>query len=239
MSDRDVIEALAIASEYARRNLKLTPFTEQLACAAALVRGAVAEMETGEGKTLAAFLAATVFGLAGRAVHVVTANDYLADRDAQDLRGAYAALGLSVGTVIGGDLVPKRQAAYGADIVYVSSKEVAFDYLRDGLAPSHDANNPDLAAKLGRVFALTGAVRAQPLQRGLDVAIVDEIDSVLIDEAGTPLLISTNRAGDISEDTARQALALAAKFTPGSDFALDAYRVDAGADAARHAAPRR
>ena len=223
MSDRDLIEALAIANEYARRNLKLTPFAEQLACAAALVRGAVAEMETGEGKTLAAFLAATVFGLAGRAVHVVTANDYLADRDAQDLRGAYAALGLSVGTVIGGDLVPKRQAAYGADIVYVSSKEVAFDYLRDGLAPSHDANNPDLAAKLGRVFALTGAVRAQPLQRGLDVAIVDEIDSVLIDEAGTPLLISTNRAGDISEDTARQALALAAKFTPGLDFALDAF----------------
>ena len=105
MSDGNVIEALAIAAEYARRNLKLAPFTEQLACAAALVRGAVAEMETGEGKTLAAFLAATVFGLAGRAVHIVTANDYLADRDAQDLRGAYAALGLSVGMVIGGDLV--------------------------------------------------------------------------------------------------------------------------------------
>jgi preprotein translocase subunit SecA len=223
MSDHDVIEALAIANEYARRNLKLTPFTEQLACAAALVRGAVVEMETGEGKTLAAFLAAAVFGLAGRAVHVVTANDYLADRDAQDLRGAYAALGLGVGTVIGGDLVPKRQAAYGADIVYVSSKEVAFDYLRDGLARSRDTDNPDLAAKLGRVFALTSATRTQPLQRGLDVAIVDEIDSVLVDEAGTPLLISTNRAGDISEDTARQALALATKFTPGLDFAFDPY----------------
>ena len=223
MTDCNVTEALAIAREYARRTLGLTPFTEQLACAGALVRGAVAEMETGEGKTLAAFLAATVFGLAGRAVHVVTSNDYLADRDAQDLRPAYAALGLSIGTVIGDDPASKRQAAYRADIVYISSKEVAFDYLRDGLVRPVGVTNSRLAAKLGRVFATANPAGAQPLQRGLDVAIVDEIDSVLVDEAGTPLLISTNRAGEISEATARQALVLAANFTLGSDFAIDAH----------------
>jgi preprotein translocase subunit SecA len=224
-TDDNVIQALAIASEYARRTLNLTPFAEQLACASALVRGAVAEMETGEGKTLAAFLAATVFGLGGRAVHVVTSNDYLANRDAQDLRPAYAALGLGIGTVVGGDSVQSRRSAYAADIVYVSSKEVVFDYLRDGLARSVNAHNPDLAAKLSRALGKANAGDAQPLQRALDVAIVDEIDSVLIDEAGTPLLISTNRAGDISEGVARQALALAAAFIPALDFTVDPFEM--------------
>ena len=225
VADHSLIEALAIASEYARRTLNLTPYAEQLACASALVRGAVAEMETGEGKTLAAFLAATAFGLGGRAVHVVTSNDYLASRDAQDLRPAFAALGLSLGSVVGGDSVQSRRTAYGADIVYVSSKEVVFDYLRDGLARSVNAHDPKLATKLARALGQANALDTEPLQRALDVAIVDEIDSVLIDEAGTPLLISTNRAGDISEDVAREALALAAAFTPGVDFVVDPFEL--------------
>ena len=223
MTDGNVIDALAIAAEYAHRILKLAPFTEQLACASALVRGAAVEMETGEGKTLAAFLAATVFGLAGRATHIVTANDYLANRDGEDLRDAYATLGLSVGIVVGGDTTAKRQDAYRADVVYISSKEVAFDYLRDGLMRSGNANNPNLAAKLSRVFTIAKVPHPPSVQRGLDVAIVDEIDSVLIDDAGTPLLISTNRTGEISEDVARTGLELANRYTSGSDFVLDAH----------------
>jgi preprotein translocase subunit SecA len=216
------VEALAIAGEYARRTLGLSPYAEQLACASALIKGAVTEMETGEGKTLAAFLAAATFGLAGRLVHVVAPNDYLAARDEKDLRPAYAALGLTTGLVIGGDSVQSRRKAYGADVVYVSSKEVVFDYLRDGLARSNNSHNSTLMAKLARTFGhVDGGNAAQPLQRALDVAIIDEIDSVLVDEAGTPLLISTNRAGDIGEDVARQALAIAADFKPGMDFAID------------------
>jgi len=215
------VEALAIAGEAARRKLGLSPYAEQLACGSALMRGAVAEMETGEGKTLAAFLAAAAFGLAGRMVHVVAPNDYLAARDEQDLRPAYAALGLRTGLVIGGDAVPSRRKAYAADIVYVSSKEVVFDYLRDGLARSHGGYNSALMAKLSRALGRADGADTQPLQRALDVAIIDEIDSVLVDEAGTPLLISTNRAGDIGEETARQALAIAEGFKPGLDFVVD------------------
>lgn len=223
MPDDTIVEALAIAGEYARRTLELTPYAEQLACACALLRGAVAEMETGEGKTLAAFLAAAVFGLGGRMVHVVAPNDYLAARDEQNLRPAYHALGLATGTVVGGDTVQSRRTAYGADVVYISSKEVVFDYLRDGLARTNNGYSSGLAAKLSRALGTANDRDAQPLQRALDVAIIDEIDSVLVDEAGTPLLISTNRAGDISEGIARQALDLALTFKPGLDFVADPF----------------
>jgi preprotein translocase subunit SecA len=218
-----VVEALAISGEFARRVLGLSPFTQQLACASALLTGAVAEMETGEGKTLAAYLAASVFGLAGRIVHVVTSNDYLAGRDAKDLAPAYEALGLGIGAVVGGDAGASRRAAYGREITYVSSKEVAFDFLRDGLARKSNVGNGHLAMKLRRALRSGLNDASMPLQRGLDVAIVDEIDSVLIDEAATPLLISTSRAGDISEEIAGQALALAAEFTPGLDFVVDPF----------------
>ncbi|MGO8739252.1 preprotein translocase subunit SecA [Rhodoblastus sp.] len=216
-----LIETLAVAAEAARRKLGLTPFACQLACASALTGGAVAEMETGEGKTLAAYLAAAVFALAGRGVHIVTANDYLARRDADYLRPAFAALGLSVGVVVGGDEPAARRAAYGAEIVYISSKEVAFDYLRDGLTRPAETGDRRLAAKLARVFGK--AAGEEPIQRTLDVAIVDEIDSVLVDEAGTPLLISTNRPGEISETVAREAYDLAEHFVPARDFTIDPF----------------
>ena len=211
---------LALAAETARRRLDLAPFPGQLACASALLGGAVAEMETGEGKTLAAFLAAAVFAVSGRGVHVVTANDYLAGRDAAALRPAFAVLGLSVGVVVGGDEAASRREAYGADVVYLSSKEVAFDYLRDGLTRPAGAGDRRLAAKLARLF---GAAEAAQLQGRLDVALVDEIDSVLVDEATTPLLISTDRPGDITEFFAREALELAEDFIAGADYAVDPF----------------
>jgi preprotein translocase subunit SecA len=219
----EIIAGLAVAGEYGRRSLNLTPFTEQLACAAALATGSVVEMETGEGKTLAAFLAASVFGLAGRIVHVVTSNDYLAGRDCRDLAPAYAALRLSAGAIQNGDATTSRRAVYAGDIAYVSSKEVAFDFLRDGLARASSSGNFELVSKLDRALGASVPIARQMLQRGLDVAIVDEIDSVLIDEAVTPLLISTQRDGDISQDVARHALRLAADFRAGEDFALEPF----------------
>jgi preprotein translocase subunit SecA len=218
-----VVEALALAGEACRRTLNLTPFSGQFACASALVGGAVAEMDTGEGKTLAAYLAASAFALAGRLVHVVTANDYLASRDAQELRPAYEALGLSVGIVVNGDEADKRRAAYACDIVYVSSKEVVFDFLRDGLARDASAGDPHLARTIDRALGGRARARGRALQRGLDVAIVDEADSVLIDEAATPLLISTEGAQEISPADARRALELAGDFRPGVDFVVDAF----------------
>jgi len=221
LSDSHITKALAIVGEYTRRTLELEPYPQQMACAAALIRGCVAEMDTGEGKTIAAFLAAAVFGLAGRCVHVVTSNDYLANRDAEQVRPVLQALGLTVGVVIGTTPISPRRAAYVADVVYISSKEVCFDYLRDGLAESFMTGTSSLATKLGRLLGAAPRQDAQPLQRALDVAIIDEIDSVLIDEATTPLLISANRSGDISEQTARQALDLAAGLEPGVDFTVE------------------
>lgn len=211
-------ELLALAGEAARKTLKIAPYPAQFSCAAALIEGAVAEMETGEGKTIAAFLAASAYALAGRAVHVVTANDYLARRDAESLAPAYAALGLRVGVVVGGDEAAARRAAYRAEIVYLSGKEAAFDYLRDRLARPVDAGDGRLAAKLARVF---GAPAEQKLQPRLDVALIDEVDSVLIDEAVTPLLISSNQPGEISVGVAREALDFAAQLEPGVDFTID------------------
>jgi len=223
MSDDNIVEALAIAREYTRRTLQLEPYAQQMACAAALTRGCVAEMDTGEGKTIAAFLAAAVFGLAGRSVHIVTSNDYLANRDAEQVRPALQALGLTVGVVTGSVPVAPRRVAYAADVVYVSSKEVCFDYLRDGLARTFITGNSSLATKLGRLLGAAARDDSQPLQRALDVAIIDEIDSVLIDEATTPLLISANQSGDISEQTARQALEMAATLEIGIDFTVDPH----------------
>jgi preprotein translocase subunit SecA len=219
----NVTEGLAVAGEFARRTLKLTPFDQQMACANALLTGGVVEMETGEGKTLAAFLAASVFALSGRIVHVITANDYLAGRDARELEPGYVALGLTVGAIVGADSSVARRSAYSCDIVYVASKEVAFDFLRDGLLRGAHPLQPKLMQKIGRALGVPRDGLGQPLQRGLDVAIIDEIDSVLIDEAATPLLISTSRAGDITDDTAKQALALAADFHSGTDFVVDPF----------------
>jgi preprotein translocase subunit SecA len=223
MNDANIIEALAIAREYTRRTLQLDPYPQQVACASALTRGCVAEMATGEGKTISALLAAAVYGLAGRCVHIVTSNDYLANRDAEQARPVLEALGLTVGVVTGIIPVTPRRTAYAADVVYVSSKEVWFDYLRDGLAQTFITGKSSLATKLGRLLGAAARDDAQPLQRSLDVAIIDEIDSVLIDEATTPLLISANTNGDISENTAHEALDMAAGLQRGIDFIVDRH----------------
>jgi preprotein translocase subunit SecA len=213
--DRAALAQLfAIIREIAGRAIGKRHHGVQLAAGLALLRGMVAEMEPGEGKTLTATLAASAVALAGEPVHVVTVNDYLARRDAEAMGPVYRALGLSVGLAETGQTHAERQRAYRADIVYVTNKELAFDYLRDRLAGGNkgavrDALRPllDASAPLRRL-------------RGLGTAIIDEADSVLIDEARTPLIIGAEAPGNIPIADLRQALADARALHPGEDFTV-------------------
>lgn len=161
-------EAFAVVREVSVRTLKMRHFDVQLIGGMVLHYGKIAEMRTGEGKTLVATLPLYLNALTGKGVHLVTVNDYLAKRDADWNRPIYEFLGLTVGTIVHGLTREERQAAYGSDITYGTNNEFGFDYLRDNM-----------------VFATEERV-----QRGLNYAVVDEVDSILIDEARTPLIIS-------------------------------------------------
>src|SRR5690606_2197967 len=161
-------EAFAVAREAARRTVGMRPFDVQLIGGMVLHDGNIAEMRTGEGKTLVATLPAYLNALSGKSVHIVTVNEYLAQRDADWMGPVYRVLGIKVGVVKGGRQLPEKAEAYAADVTYATNNEVGFDYLRDNLA-----------------FSVEDRV-----QRDLTVAIVDEVDSILIDEARTPLIIS-------------------------------------------------
>ena len=166
--DSVIPEAFGVVREVSKRLLNMRHFDVQLLGGMVLHEGSIAEMKTGEGKTLVATLPAYLNSLVGEGVHVVTVNDYLARRDAEWMGPLYEALGLSVG-VIQHDLHDTtRRQAYGADITYGTNNEFGFDYLRDNMKFSPD----------------------ELVQRNLHYAIVDEVDSILIDEARTPLIIS-------------------------------------------------
>lgn len=161
-------EAFAVAREAAWRVLLQRPFQVQLMGGAALHFGNVAEMKTGEGKTLTCVLPAYLNAISGKGVHVVTVNDYLAKRDAEWMGRVHRFLGLDVGVILSGLTPDERRAAYAADITYGTNNEFGFDYLRDNMAHSVE----------------------EMVQRGHNFAVVDEVDSILIDEARTPLIIS-------------------------------------------------
>ncbi len=163
-----LVEAFAVVREAARRAIGLRHFDVQLIGGMVLHDGCIAEMKTGEGKTLVATLAAYLNALPGHGVHVVTVNDYLAKRDAEWMGKVYHFLGLSVGCITPGGDQEERRAQYGCDITYGTNNEFGFDYLRDNLCQSS----------------------AQMVQRAHYFAVVDEVDSILIDEARTPLIIS-------------------------------------------------
>ncbi|WP_129141935.1 preprotein translocase subunit SecA [Modicisalibacter coralii] len=168
-------EAFATVREASRRIMGMRHFDVQLIGGMTLHNGRIAEMKTGEGKTLVATLAVYLNALPGRGVHVVTVNDYLARRDAEWMRPLYEALGLTVGVIYSGQSPDEKREAYGCDITYGTNNEYGFDYLRDNMA-----------------FSLE-----EKVQRELHYAIVDEVDSILIDEARTPLIIS----GPVEENT--------------------------------------
>lgn len=217
MTDPCVAEAFALIREMSRRVLGLYHHPVQVLGALAMVRGAVAEMETGEGKSLTATLAAGAAGLAGRPVHVITVNDYLAERDATTMEPLYARLGLSVGVVKHGIYPPERRKIYARDIVYASNKEIAFDYLRDRVKLGRPPRNMSL--KLRSLFGASEHGGGLVL-RGLHFAIVDEADSVLIDEARTPLILSRETDAEAERIWAETAHRLADALFRDSDYTL-------------------
>ncbi len=212
----ELTAAAATLAEAARRSLGLRPYPVQLAGAIALHRGHLAEMATGEGKTLTAGLAAVLAAWNGRPCHVVTANDYLAARDAEIMTPFFAYCGVTVAAITGDLASEARRPRYGADVVYVTAKELLGDFLRDRLATRQgvDARHLQLHRWLGQ--DADGA--AQILLRGLHTAIVDEADSVLIDEAVTPLILSAPRASQGTSEAVLAASAVAESLTEGDDY---------------------
>ena len=174
-------EAFALVKEASRRAINKEHYDVQLLSGITLFKGRISEAKTGEGKTITIYLPAFLASLSGNGVHVVTVNDYLAKRDADEAAKVFEMLGVTVGCVLGGTDREDRKEAYRCDITYVTNSELGFDYLRDHIAMSRD-----------------GVVL-----RGLNYAIVDEVDSVLIDDAKIPLIISG--PGDTAEDTLQKA----------------------------------
>ncbi len=195
--DKLLIESFAVVREAARRSVEMRPFDAQLIGAMVLHEGRIAEMKTGEGKTLAAVPAVYLNSLTGKGVHVVTVNDYLAKRDANWMGPIYQALGLSFGFIQHFMEPPERQEAYLCDVTYVTNNEIGFDYLRDNMVVSLD----------------------QCVLRELNYAIVDEVDSILIDEARTPLIISG--VAEESTDQYIRFAQIAKQLQKESDYTVD------------------
>ncbi|MCT9811062.1 preprotein translocase subunit SecA [Acidovorax sp. Be4] len=196
MNEASVARAFALIRQAGQLTLGKAHFDVQLLGGWAMLQGMVAEMNTGEGKTLTATLPAATAAMAGLPVHVITINDYLVERDAQRMAPLYAALGLSVAWVSMEMGIPERRQAYQADIVYCSHKTLVFDYLRDLIVLDQGQNEDPL--RLARLRG--GAAGLEPLcLRGLCFAIVDEADSVLVDEARTPVTISGQQEADDSD----------------------------------------
>ena len=221
-TDADCRHAFTILREVAARTVGLRPYREQVAAALALNAGCVAEMATGEGKTLVATLPAVIAGWRGRGCHVITANDYLAKRDAELMTAIYEFCGLTVGC-ISPDMGPfDRKQAYNADVTYCTNKEVAADFLRDRLA---NASAKGLPALILSKIVGGGADRIGRLvQRGLAHAIVDEADSVFIDDASTPLLISGDGPNQVHRQAYEEAAHLAAGLDPSTHYRVDRDR---------------
>ncbi|MEI9924470.1 MAG: prepilin peptidase [Bradyrhizobium sp.] len=209
-----VARSFALVREASFRTLGLRHYPVQIQGAWALLDGKFAEMQTGEGKTLTALPAAITAALSGRPVHVITVNDYLAARDAAELGPVYRALGLTVGVIQHEDEADTRRAAYACDVTYGVNKEIAFDYLRDGLTLGKQRSYASrMAGKL------SGAGEMPPLLlRGLYFAIVDEADSILVDEARTPLIIAGTDNNPLPAPVFKDALRFARQLKPRIDF---------------------
>lgn len=211
-----VAESFALIREVSRRILGMAHYDVQLIGGFIMLNGLIAEMQTGEGKTLTATLPTATAALAGMPVHVITVNDYLAERDAETMQPVYEALGLTVSTVVEGMSLDDRQRAYACDITYCTNKELAFDYLKDRLVMK--GHTSDAKLKLERLYGSHTRVH-HLLLRGLHFALIDEADSVLIDEAKTPLIISETKEDDEEQKIYQQALSIIEEFSD-DDYAL-------------------
>jgi preprotein translocase subunit SecA len=195
--EQDAVEAFALVYEACRRTIELIPHDVQMIAGLTILERKIAELPTGEGKTLAAVFPAYLQALSGRGVHILTFNDYLARRDAAWMGPIYRLLGLSVGFVQEGMSKPEKRNAYACDVTYATAKEAGFDFLRDQLAHETD----DL------------------VHRPFHMALVDEADSILVDEARIPLVIS-GAAGELNADAERLA-PLIRRLVPGQDYETD------------------
>lgn len=219
---RDTIAELensfALIREVAFRKIGEKPFPVQVAGGLGLNAGCVTEMATGEGKTLTATLPVTIAGWRGHGCHVITVNDYLAQRDAEWMEPIYRFCGLSVKYIQQHTPPEQRKKAYQADITYCTNKEVAADFLRDRLMLSGiNGLTEALAANMTSSRSLTN----QLLQRGLHYAVVDEADSILVDEAVTPLIISGDAPNAEQVDSFNQAAEIAGKLIASEDYHID------------------
>jgi preprotein translocase subunit SecA len=209
--------ALACAAEAAKRRLGLAPYPTQLLAAWLMIDGQLVEMATGEGKTLAAGLAAAAAALAGVSVHLLTANDYLVQRDRAKLVPLYDALGLSSACVLPTMTRNERVAAYRSAVVHLTARELAFDYLRDHLL-LQGVRDPRWLRALSLDDA---AAAAQPALPGLCLALIDEADSILLDEASVPLILAAP-ADTVEVRSYERALVIARSLRRGRDYTLHA-----------------
>lgn len=212
-----VARTFATAREMAARRLGMRPFDVQLMGGRVMLDGQIAEMETGEGKTLTATLPACAAALAGIPVHIVTVNDFLVMRDAAWMAPLYKFFGLTVGTITEGMSPAARRSAYACDITYCTNKQIVFDYLKDRLVLGRQ--------KDGLHFHVEGLHAEHPrarrlLLRGLCFVIVDEADSVLVDEARTPLIISNAGDAKYEEKTCGEGIAIARQLKTALDFSI-------------------
>ncbi len=214
----NIIQCFALVREFSDRVLKMRHYESQLMGGLILLQGKVAEMETGEGKTLTATLAASAMALAGVPVHVISVNDYLTQRDAGNMGALYRFMGISTGCVIHDVAPDQRRVNYLADVTYVTNKELVFDYLRDRLVLGNRLE-PTL---LKNEYLHSSEQRSKKLLlRGLHYGIVDEADSILIDEARTPLIISGGQGGDEKKQFFEQALSMAESLVEEEDYKID------------------
>ncbi|HEY0822929.1 MAG TPA: hypothetical protein VGD76_04015 [Ramlibacter sp.] len=224
--DAWLLQALRVAAAAMEQSRGVRAYWQQLMAARALLDQRLVEMDTGEGKTVAIAIAAAAGALAGTPVHVVTANDYLAQRDADELRPFYARLGLTASAIAQPMELGERRAAYACDVTYCTAKELAFDYLRDSLLQPADLSPLERRLREG------GAPATQaPVLRGLCMAILDEADTILIDEARVPLVLSQAAPALAEQTFLRRALAIGHRLVQGRDYLLEAGTVrltDAG-----------
>jgi preprotein translocase subunit SecA len=218
-SDALIPEAMGLIQEAVKRTMGFRPYPVQIAGALALHRGFIAEMSTGEGKTVTAAMAAIVRGWIGLPCHVITANDYLAARDAEILTGLFSFCWVSVGSVTSELKPDERRASYGKDVAYTTPKEILADFLRDRIALGKQQNfeRRMIQSMLGN----DARQMNQVVMRGIHTAIVDEADNVLIDEAITPLIISREEPNEAFMESCKSAITIANALECDKDYRLE------------------